>query len=130
MTQIERCLERAAFTEAVAERMSIGEQRQVLLEIAAQWRRMAEEAKAKASPVVSRVGSLSSPSGRTIKRVANADAVTVDELPAHPAVEQQKDDADRRESQSGRTHRRLAASRPRNRPHLRARQGGDGRLFP
>ena len=53
MTQVERCLERAAFTEAVAERMSIAEQRQVLLEIAAQWRRMADEAKAKARPTVS-----------------------------------------------------------------------------
>ena len=52
MTQVERCLERAAFTEAVAERMSIAEQRQVLLEIAAQWRRMADEAKAKARPTV------------------------------------------------------------------------------
>jgi hypothetical protein len=53
MTQVERCLERAAYTEAVAERMSIAEQRQVLLEIAAQWRRMADEAKAKAHPTVS-----------------------------------------------------------------------------
>ena len=53
MTQVDRCLERAAFTEAVAERMSIGEQRQTLLEIAAQWRRMAEEARAKAAPTVS-----------------------------------------------------------------------------
>lgn len=53
MTQVERCLERAAFTEAVAERMSIGEQRRTLLEIAAQWRRLAEEAKAKACPTVS-----------------------------------------------------------------------------
>lgn len=52
MTQVERCLERAAFTEAVAERMSIGEQRQVLLEIAAQWRRMADEAREKARPTV------------------------------------------------------------------------------
>jgi hypothetical protein len=54
MTQVDRCLERAAFTEAVAERMSVGEQRQALLEIAAQWRRMADEARAKASPTVSR----------------------------------------------------------------------------
>ena len=52
MTQVERCLERAAFTEAVAERMSIAEQRQVLLEIAAQWRRMADDAQAKAHPTV------------------------------------------------------------------------------
>ena len=56
MTQVERCLERAAFTEAVAERMSIAEQRQVLLEIAAQWRRMADDAKAKAQPTVPRAG--------------------------------------------------------------------------
>ena len=53
MTQVERCLERAAFTEAVAERMSIAEQREVLLEIAAQWRRMADDAKVKARPTVS-----------------------------------------------------------------------------
>ena len=52
MTQVEHCLERAAFTEAVAERMSIAEQRQVLLEIAALWRRMADEARATAHPTV------------------------------------------------------------------------------
>lgn len=50
MTQVEMCLERAALTEQVAERMSIGEQREMMLKVAAQWRRMAEEAQAKAAP--------------------------------------------------------------------------------
>lgn len=89
MTQVERCLERAAFTEAVAERMSIGEQRQVMLEIAAQWRRMADEARAKANPLVAPARPLASPSGRIIKRIARPDPAPVDELPASPAIEEQ-----------------------------------------
>ena len=49
MDQAERCLERAAYTEAVAERVSVAEQRALLLDIAAQWRRMAQEAGARAA---------------------------------------------------------------------------------
>jgi hypothetical protein len=50
MDQVDRCLERAAFIEAVAQRISVLEQRGVLMEIANQWRRKADEARATATP--------------------------------------------------------------------------------
>lgn len=50
MDQVERCLERAAFIEAMAQRISVLEQRGILLEIANQWRRKADEAARPARP--------------------------------------------------------------------------------
>lgn len=101
MTQVDRCLERAAFTEAVAERMSVGEQREALLEIAAQWRRMADEAQARANPTIARAGLKQSPLQRWRLRPKPSLAAAVEPAAEWVMDERQEDAGQQSPDQEG-----------------------------